>query len=139
MTTIAVPNLNGYVSPVFDTARELLLVEKEGERELSRRQMTLDQRLPLQRAVWLGGLGVDVLICGAISRELALLLDGQGVAVIPFVSGGVDEVLSAYTAHQLADPRFLMPGCGRGRFGFCRSRGPRSGRPGGRGRSGAWR
>jgi predicted Fe-Mo cluster-binding NifX family protein len=57
------------------------------------------------------GLGVDVLICGAISAPLRAVLAAEGVRVIPNRCGFVEEVLRAFLSGELTEQAFLMPGC----------------------------
>lgn len=109
---LAIPTWNDRVSPVFDTASRLVLVDVEQGAEQGRRivQAGADP-YPAQRARRLGELHIDVLICGAISRPLAELVSASGVLVVPWVSGPVDDILRAYLAERLADPCWRMPGC----------------------------
>jgi predicted Fe-Mo cluster-binding NifX family protein len=117
---IAIPIWQSRVSPVFDVAGRLLLVDVEDGRETARSEETLGETFLPGKAKRLKDLGVDVLICGAISRPLAMLASQAGVAVVPWVAGDIDEVLNRYLEDGLADPRYAMPGCrcrraGRGR------------------------
>jgi predicted Fe-Mo cluster-binding NifX family protein len=89
-----------------------MVVDVENGVEQARRQETLQEEFPTRRARQLAQLGVNVLICGAISRPLAALLAASGITLIPWTAGPVDEVLTAYLAGRLPDPRWLMPGCG---------------------------
>ena len=109
---LAIPTWNDRVSPVFDTASRLVLVEVEQGAEQGRRivQVGADP-YPTQRVRRLGELHIDVLICGAISRPLAELMSASGVLVVPWVSGPVDDILRAYLTERLADPCWRMPGC----------------------------
>ena len=108
---LAIPVSGGRVSTAFDFARHLLLLEYEDGREVSRAELVLEEEIPVHRARRLESLGVRVLICGAISRALAERLVSSRIDVIPFVSGAVEEVLTAYLAGQLDSVQFLMPGC----------------------------
>jgi len=130
MARIGIPVWQGRVSPVFDTAGRLLVVEADGDREMVRSESSLpDTRLP-RRVGRLAELGVEVLICGGISRPLLGMVTGSGIRVVPWVAGDVQEVLEAYLGGRLLDPRFLMPGCmGRGRGQCMRRRGPGGGGP----------
>ncbi len=65
---------------------------------------------PSRRATQVADLGVDVLICGAISRSLKLLLESKGIEVLDEVCGDVPGVLRAYTEGRLDDKTFVMPG-----------------------------
>jgi predicted Fe-Mo cluster-binding NifX family protein len=109
---VAIPVWNNRVSPVFDTARQLLVAEIEEGREPSRTQEDLSEGLPLLRARRLAELGVNVLVCGAISRPLAILLAAVDVRVVPWTAGPVEDVLAAYIGGHLRDSRWRMPGCG---------------------------
>jgi len=44
----------------------------------------------------LTGLGVDTLICGAISRPLAYMVTTAGINLIAWISGQVEDVLQAF-------------------------------------------
>ncbi len=107
---LAMPVSAGRISTALDFARNLLLVEYEDGCEVGRSELVVEEELPLNRARRLEALGAGVLICGAISRSLAERLSSAGIEIIPFVSGAVDEVLSAYFAGELDSVRFLMPG-----------------------------
>ena len=107
---LAVPVSDGRVSTAFDFARHLLLIEYVDRRVVSRTELVLEEAVPVNRARRLESLGVNVLICGAISRSLAEHLASAGIDVIPFVSGSVEEVLAAYLAGELESAQFLMPG-----------------------------
>jgi predicted Fe-Mo cluster-binding NifX family protein len=66
--------------------------------------------------------GADLLICGAISNMIGNLIEAEGICIIPWVSGGVEEVLDAFAHEDLTDARYRMPGCrGRG-MGYRRGR-----------------
>jgi len=118
---IAIPVWNDCVSNVFDFAHRLLLVDIENGREVERSELELKAQSLPQRAGSLKNLGVDVLICGAISRALACMVAASGTEVLAFVTGRVDDVLQAYLTGQLVKPEFTMPGCWPGaRRGFGR-------------------
>ena len=133
---IAIPEWQGQVSTVFDFAGKLLLIDIDKQKEISRSEITLPEESMPQRASRLKDLGVDVLICGAISRPLMFMITGSGIEVLPYVTGRIDEVLNAYMTGRLAEQRFSMPGCKMGaRKGFRDAgQGQRRGRGRGRGR-----
>jgi predicted Fe-Mo cluster-binding NifX family protein len=107
---IAIPVWNGFVSSVFDFAHKLLLVDIKNGREINRSEVDLKAESLLQRAGNLKNLGVDVLICGAVSRALADMIAASGIQVLPFVTGRVAEVLQGYLTGRLVQPQFAMPG-----------------------------
>lgn len=112
----AIPVWQGRVSPVFDVARRLLVVEIVDGVEAGHIEHDLQIESPPARAKRVVELGVHVLICGAISRPLEAILAAEGVHVIAQTCGDVHEVVEAFAAGRLNAPVFLMPGCpGRGR------------------------
>jgi predicted Fe-Mo cluster-binding NifX family protein len=119
----------GKVSPVFDTASCLRVFQLEDQKEKSRSEIDLHEQDLSRKCVRIKGLGVDLLICGAITEKLLQMLIASGVRVIPWVSGAAEEVLEAYIKGRLYHPRFLMPGC-EWRTGKSREYGDQ--KPGGR-------
>ena len=113
---VAVPDWQGRVSPVFDVAAQVLLIDLDDEEDGSRRTESLGSAAPHDRARRLTELGVDVVVCGAISWPLKALLATSGIRVIPLVCGDVEEVVGAFRDGTLADERFAMPGCCRKRL-----------------------
>ena len=111
---VAIPQWNGRVSPVFDVAGSLLLVDVADGQELRREEGTLTASDPLQRAKEVAQFEAEVLICGAISLPLEAALAFTGVQVIPFTCGRVEDVLAAFIDGRLEQGAFWMPGC-RGR------------------------
>lgn len=124
MATIAIPDWNGRVSPVFDTARELLIAETSSGGASSRRTEHLSETLIPQRVNRLQELEVDVVLCGSISNPLRTMIEGAGIQVVPWLSGPVEDVLKAYLSGSLGSGNFAMPR-GRGPGGR-RHRGGRS-------------
>jgi predicted Fe-Mo cluster-binding NifX family protein len=49
-----------------------------------------------ERVNRLGELGVQVLLCGAISRPLERMIRASGVKVIPCLRGSIEEIIGAY-------------------------------------------
>ncbi len=125
---IAIPFWQGRVSPVFDVAGQVLLVEWNDVGERSRREEVLAEELPDRRAARLAEWGVTTLICCAVSQPLENLLAAHKIQVIPQVCGEVEEVLQAFRAGTLESERFAMPGCCRRRRGRGRGRCRRGGR-----------
>lgn len=113
---IAIPVWDHKVSPVLDTASRLLIVEVEDQGETSRFETCLDEQDLSRRCFRIQGLELDLLICGAISRQFSRMLMASGIDIIPEISGLAEEVLRAYLQGNLFHSRFLMPGCKRSRF-----------------------
>jgi len=126
MERIAIPIWNNRVSPVLDTATQLVVFEAE---DLSGPGVVT--QLPAvsfaQRARLIKDLQVTTLLCGAVSRCLMDLLTRYGVTVHPWLTGDVNDILRAYRDGGLGSARFILPGCelgqrrrrGRGRMRGC--------------------
>jgi predicted Fe-Mo cluster-binding NifX family protein len=110
---LAIPIWQGRVSSVFDFACKAVVVEWDGPAELDRREVALSGQGPT-RIVTLRQLGVDTLICGAISRPLASWASVCGIRLFPYVTGVVNEVIEAFENGQLGSERFVLPGCWEG-------------------------
>ena len=107
---LAVTIWENRVSPVFDTARELLLINVDGEKLLDRSLEELGQESSEQRVDRIRELDVDTLICGAISRPFEEMLVSAGVRVISHIVGPTEIVLGAFVSGQIERPVFQMPG-----------------------------
>ena len=100
------------ISPVFDSARTLLIAEIENGEIVRRRKEPFFPEMSYRLADWLHNLGIDVLICGAISQLPAGIVESSGIKLISFVGGNAEEVLGAYAEGEQIVPAFSMPGCG---------------------------
>lgn len=107
------------ISPVFDSARTLLVAEIR-EDQVAGRKIQMFQATVFNRCLrLLEELDVRVLICGALCEGPVRLLEFHGIEVIPFVTGEAEKVLECYV--QGKDLKeFAMPGCGHARC--CRTR-----------------
>ena len=99
------------ISPVFDAAHMLLVVEVENTKIISRRYEPFYPELPTRLALRLAEMNVATLICGAISEMPANILEANGIKLIPFITGNAGEVIDAYVKDVPFIPAFLMPGC----------------------------
>ncbi len=124
---VAIPHWRGRISPVFDVAGSVLVVELRDGVEQARRDVAFNCEDLQRRAARLAETGADVLICGAISRPLEMALSTAGIDVIGQTCGEVEQVLAAFARGQLRPDAFLMPGCcgRRRRFRAQRGRGDR--------------
>jgi len=99
------------ISPLFDCARMLLVVDIVDSAETSRHLEPYHCKSPFSRAAKLSDMQIEILICGAISNLFANIVETYGIRIIPFVAGAVDEVLDDYLTTGLCDSQFRMPGC----------------------------
>ncbi len=102
---IAIAYWQGRVSPVFDVADRLLLLDTEDGREVHRESLRLVRRDPFGRAQELAELGVEMLLCGAVSLILEKAMIGAGIRVIAFLGGELENVISVFLRGKLDDGR----------------------------------
>jgi len=108
---IAISYQQNRISPVFDVAARILLVDIEKGQEERRNKRTVVQSDSLARAQYLSQFGVQILICGAISWRLENALSSIGVQVVACICGPVEDVLKAFLNDKLSESAFIMPGC----------------------------
>ncbi len=116
---------------MFDVAERLLVVNIANGREVSRHEELITETVVSCRAARLAELGVDILVCGAVSRPLEEMISAAGIQMVPWRCGAVENVLQALVSGQLKEEAHLMPGCcsrrrqgrGRGRHRGNRGRG----------------
>ena len=105
---LALPTSNGRVSPVFDVARQLLVLDVADGQVTGRHEEQLEESVT-QKMEQLSD--VDLLICGAISWPLSEMLATRGIRVIPFIAGKSEEIICAFMEGRLEQAQFAMPGC----------------------------
>ncbi len=128
---IAISVWNDSLSNAFDFSTEVLIVDIEDAKEVARLDVELGDSLAQQKAKKLKDLGVETLICGAISREVVFALDSLGIEVLAYVTGSVEQVLEAHLNNSLDAAKFVMPGCWHGArngFGGCMRKREKHGR-----------
>lgn len=112
---IALSAWENRIAPVFDVAPAIVLVEDAAGRVVRQVQEHLPAGPAAQKALRLAELGVDTLVCGAISSSLEMMVSAYGIEVVAFISGDVDEVLRAFRSRGLSGKDYGMPGCGHRR------------------------
>ncbi len=105
------------IAPVFDTARNIHIVQVDSGKIAGELQATLLEEFPVQKALRLVSLGIETLICGGISRAMHTVVSSYGIHIHPFVAGNLKDVIEAWVRGDLDPDVFAMPGC-RGRGGW---------------------
>lgn len=109
METIAITNWNDIVSPLYDASCCLLIIRSDGSRKVvDVRNMSL-----FDKAETCSKEGVAVLICGAISNVGNAILQDNGIKVLSWIRGKIEDVIVAYRSNINLTESFAMPGCGR--------------------------
>jgi predicted Fe-Mo cluster-binding NifX family protein len=107
---IAIPEHQGRVAPVFDTCRRMLVFspDENGEVPVAEQDWSMETRQG--RTIRLKELGIDVLLCGAISCGIEDQIHDQGICLVAWLAGDVPAILKAYREGRVMDPGYAMPG-----------------------------
>jgi len=104
---------DGRIAPVFDTTRQLALLEVDAGRAVREAVASLKVETLQLRVNRLVELGVTTLVCGAISKNLRETIEASGIQVVPFIAGEFVEVKRAWLTGALTPDTYAMPGCCR--------------------------
>jgi len=102
---IAIAHWQNRISPVLDVADRFILIDVEDGREVHRESLRLAGRDHFGRTRELSELGVNVLLCGAVSLGLEKTLIAAGIRVLGFLGGELKSVIAAYLEGKLDDGR----------------------------------
>lgn len=113
---VAISIWNRRVSPVMDTASQLIIFKNDDEQqEIFREIVQIPQSNISNRIKYFLSYDITILICGAISHHFEQALRASGIEVQPFLCGDVDDIIIAYSNGTFQRDNFLLPGCMRGR------------------------
>jgi predicted Fe-Mo cluster-binding NifX family protein len=99
------------VSPVFDSAQTILLADIDDMEITGRKREFIPVTAPSTMAGTLVKLNIDTLICGAISRHPAEIIEEAGITLLPFITGNAEKILEEF-ARKKPMGKYIMPGCG---------------------------
>jgi predicted Fe-Mo cluster-binding NifX family protein len=110
---IAVTVWGERISPVFDAARTLLIVEIVDQEVRYGIRLNFVPERVAELVRILQSQQVTLLICGAVSAQPAAMLEAGGIELVSFVAGEVGHVLAGCVRGGAWASEFRMPGCGR--------------------------
>ena len=107
---IAIPEWNNDVSTVFDTAGSIVIIDSEGPDIIRRSIAHVAASDILRKIIDLVDIRTDLVICGALSREMLELLQMHGITVVSGVHGIIEDIIAAYFDGTLNDGSHYMTG-----------------------------
>ncbi|MEH0022347.1 MAG: NifB/NifX family molybdenum-iron cluster-binding protein [Desulfobacter sp.] len=110
---IAITAWGNRVSPVFDSARTLLIAEIEEQTIKDKTYVEFRPGDLQELTARLAQMNVSTLICGAISAKPTDTIAESRIRLISFVTGNVMDILKNFASRQTIDPTYMMPGCRR--------------------------
>lgn len=104
---------HGRIAPVFDVAGTVLMVETGRSGNTRERVVGLPLGSSSAKVAFLTEHEVDILVCGAISRQVQGMAEAGGIQVQPFVAGEIRDIVAAWMCGNLDQVSYSMPGCRR--------------------------
>jgi predicted Fe-Mo cluster-binding NifX family protein len=98
-----------HFATVLDFAGSVLIVTHVDGAEAGRKRVSLEGLLPSVKVARLVGEGVSVVVCGAVSSQLAMMLWHAGIELQAGVTGEVQSVIRGYSEGALMQARFQLP------------------------------
>lgn len=118
---VALSVWNQRIAPVFDVGRSALICAIREDRVTWEYGSELPARHQANKIHALLNHGTEVLICGAISRDLLQLAEMYSIRTFPFTAGEIKAIKEAFLQDRLLESSFAMPGCHRHRKKHCRA------------------
>lgn len=106
----AIPYWKERVAPVFDTARQFVIIKSEHGKITEEERITLEESNSI-KVSQLKNKAVDSLICGAVSQPVEIMVLSYGIKVIAFISGNLHDVIQAWIDGDINKTIYIMPGC----------------------------
>jgi len=101
MKIIAIPIFEDRISPRFDLATKLKLFKVERAKILNSEIIRLVPHNRLKRINMIIDLKPDIIICNGLSKIFEEEIEKNGIKLIPWTHGDVDEVLHKYLTGSL--------------------------------------
>lgn len=121
---IAVPVFQNRISPLMDVSNRYMIYETEDGEIKQKIDISLNAEGEPQRVEKLKDIGVNTIICGAVSGYVAHIVGEKGMRLLPMIYGPIDEVIDRYLDNSLASYCPKPEGCehrkGTGRAGCSR-------------------
>jgi predicted Fe-Mo cluster-binding NifX family protein len=112
---IALPVFQNRVSPLMDVSSRYVIYETEDGQIKQRMDISLNTDGESSRVEKLKEIGVNTIICGAVSGCVAHIINEKGMRLLPMIYGPVDEIIEHYLTDTLG-PYCTGPGsCTRGK------------------------
>ena len=107
---IAIPEFKGRVAPTFDFCRHLLVADFSARKPSEMIRVDFSGIKGRDRAAFLKDRGINLLLCGTISQDLAEEIEKSGIKIVPVPSGEIGEVLEAYAMDRLRELNLELSG-----------------------------
>lgn len=99
---IAIPRFGEDIAPCFEFSATIAIFTIKGGKVVDERDFSLQSRDALDRFRLLRDQGVKTLICGGVQDFFEDLLRANGITVISWVTGSVDDLLQKFIRGELS-------------------------------------
>ena len=100
---VAIPINNDRVAPRLPLAKEVIIVDLQGKKEMGRYKVNIALLHPMEIPDFLASQGVTKVIAGGVNWHLQEMLRVHNIEVIWGIMGDVDEVLAFFLKKGLQD------------------------------------
>lgn len=122
MRPVGVVRMENRVAYRLDCAETILVASKDRNGNVRLEEAALSERDPIRRVQQIADLGIETLICGAVSGFVFRMFQHHGVRVIGGVIGDAQDVLDHYLSGNLRAGAILQKPGMRDSAGFCSTR-----------------
>jgi len=120
---IATAIFKSRVSPRFDCAPEMLIIEKNNSDISERRKINTEGLTALERIKQLNKWDINVLICGGIDEQSMQLIGANNIKIYSWITGEYEDAVSSFMTGKLASGNMMGPGgISQGKWRFRRWR-----------------
>ena len=96
MKTVGIAQVNNRVAYRLDFADTILVAVKNKEGKLCLEEIILAESNPIRRVRQIVNLGIDTLVCGAMSSFVFRMFQYHGIEIVGGVTGDPQKVLEQY-------------------------------------------
>lgn len=98
---IAVPRFGEEVAPCFDYSSNIVVFTIQNKQIINEQEFTLSSQWTVDRIRLLRDQQVNVLICGGIQDKFEDIVRANGIQVISWVSGKVEDLVHKHLTDKL--------------------------------------
>lgn len=108
---IALPVFQERVSPLMDVSSKYAIYETVDGEIRHRIDISLNTEGERQRLDKLKEIGVDTIICGAVSGCVERIINEKGIRLISMIYGPIEEIIQRYLSDSLTAYCMTPAGC----------------------------
>jgi len=109
---------NDRIASLFESSNQFIFLDSTNPELRDAKRVVLHDNSIYELLKILNSNNTSILICGAVSGSIRQLMASHHIQVIPWITGSLEAVITAFNRNELTTSSYLMPGCRRrGRHG----------------------